>query len=205
MRKLGLLSAAAALALLMGWSGDASARAPLTRWETMAGSSASAAAQAATQVGKPVYVQPRDANMPFSDAFDHLVRTSLTQRGIVVSPLPSGSLTMRYDVTLVPGYDLGFSGGSYSVGAEADYGSAVLVTAELLDGEAVLWRTHWEFEVEDEELAKYVARHPGDPITNPPPLDISNIPAREMRVVGAGGAAPSSEAADRIYRRTLRK
>lgn len=207
MRKLGLVSATAtaALVVLASWSGSASARAPLTRWETMASSSASAAAQAATEIGKPVYVQPRDANMPFSDAFDHLVRTSLTQRGIVVSPLASGALTMRYDAVVAPGYELGFASGSYSVGAVGDEASAVLVTAELLDGEAVLWRTHWEFEVADGELAQYVARHPGDVLTNPPPLDISNIPAREMRIVGANQAAPSSEAADRIYRRSLRK
>mgnify|MGYP001810848211 FL=1 len=95
---------------------------------------------------------------------------------------------------------------TYNVCTFGDYESSVLVTAELLDGEAVLWRTHWEFEVGDEELAQYVAHHPGDTMTNPPPLDISNIPAREMRIVGANQAAPAnSEAAERIYRRMLRK
>lgn len=205
MRKVGLLSAAAALVLLAGWPGEASAAAPLSRWETLANTSASAAAQAAAAVGKPVYVQPRDEGMPFSDAFHNLVQAGLTQRGIVVSPLPSGSVTMRYDVVLVPGYEIGFIGGTYQAGASGDHGSAVLVTAELLDGSTVLWRTHWEFDVDDEELAKYVGRHPRDPLTNPPPFDISNIPAREMRIVGADGAAPSSEAAERIYRRMQRK
>jgi hypothetical protein len=206
MGKLGLLSAAAALVLLTGWPGAASARAPLSRWETMANSSASAAAQAAAEVGKPLYVQPRDADMPFSTAFERLVQANLTQRGIVVSPLESGSLTMRYTVALVPGYELGLTGGTYSVRAMGEHSSAVLVTAEVLDGETVLWRTHWEYEVDDDELSQYVAHHPGDTITNPPPLDISNIPAREMRVVGATAEpAPSSEAAARIYRRMLRK
>lgn len=205
MRKLGLLTAAAAVGLLAGLPDDAAAGAPLGRWEVMANASASAVAQAAITAGKPVYVQPRDEAMPFSDVFHNLVQVGLTQRGVAVSPLPSGALTVRYDVTLVPGYTIGYGNGAYVAGANGDHDSAVVVTAELLDGPAVLWQVHWEFEVNDDELAKYVARHPGDPITNPPPFDISNIPAREMRIVGAAGPAPSSEAADRIHRRMQRK
>lgn len=205
MRKVSLLSAAA-LALLAGWAGMAEARDALSRWETIANSSASAAAQAAMTAGKPVYIQPRDEAMPFSDVIHDLVQVGLTQRGIVVAPLPSGALTMRYDVTLVPGYQMGFANGAWQPVALGEDASAVLAVAEVLDGNAVLWRTHWEFEVADEELAKYIARHPGAPPVNPPPFDISNIPAREMRIVGADGTTPpSSEAAERIYRRMQRK
>lgn len=162
-------------------------------WAAVSAEAAKAAALAAGVAGKPVYVQPRDELMAYSGGMHDLLQAQLLAAGVPVVQFPAGAVVLRYDVDPVASPVRV----AYGIGQ-----TQILLTWEVLEGNAVIGQGVHPVLVPDHELVNYVAWS-GSPWLNPPPMDLSALPTKQMAIVGHPG--DDSEAAQRMYQRMLRK